>query len=62
MPHLALKSIYWAVDGSATRRDGYAISRRNRKRITDAFGWAKTVGGMAQPSIAASNGRAHALS
>ncbi len=48
MPHLALKSIYWAIDGSATRRDGYAISRGNRKRITEAFGWAKTVGGMAQ--------------
>lgn len=48
MPHLALKSIYWAIDGSATRHDGCVNSRRNRKRITEAFVWAKTVSGIAQ--------------
>jgi IS5 family transposase len=35
-----------AIDGSTTRHPGYAISRRIRKRIEEAFGWAKTVAGM----------------
>ena len=47
-PHVAQKSRYSAIDGRTTRHDGYAKSQRNRKRIEEAFGWAKTVGGMAQ--------------
>ena len=34
-----------AIDGRATRHAGYAISQRIRKRIEEAFGWIKTVGG-----------------
>jgi transposase len=47
-PHVARRSRYSAIDGRTTRHDGYAKSQRNRKRIEEAFGWAKTVGGMAQ--------------
>ena len=28
--------------------DWYALSQRRRKKIEEPFGWAKTVGGMAQ--------------
>jgi transposase len=34
------------VDGRTTRHPGYAISLRIRKRIEEAFGWAKTVAGL----------------
>ena len=47
-PHVAQKSRYSAIDGRTTRHNGYAKSQRNRKRIEEAFGWAKTVGGMTQ--------------
>lgn len=47
-PHVAQKSRYSAIDRRTTRHDGYARSQRHRKRIEEAFGWAKTVGGMAQ--------------
>lgn len=47
-PHVAQKSRYSAIDGRTTRHEGYALSIKNRKRIEEAFGWAKTVGGMAQ--------------
>ena len=47
-PHVARKSRYSAVDGRTTRHESYAKSQKHRKRIEEAFGWAKTVGGMAQ--------------
>lgn len=47
-PHVARKARYSAIDGRTTRHDGYALSRKHRKRIEETFGWAKTVGGMAQ--------------
>ena len=47
-PHVAQKTRYSAIDGRTTRHEGYALSIRNRKRIEESFGWAKTVGGMAQ--------------
>ncbi len=47
-PHVAQKSRYSAIDGHTTRHEGYVLSIRHRKRIEEAFGWAKTVGGMAQ--------------
>ena len=47
-PHVARKSRYSAIDGRTTRHVGYALSIKHRKRIEEAFGWAKTVGGMAQ--------------
>src|SRR6202012_2115667 len=34
-----------AIDGRTTRHTGYAISQRIRKRIEEAFGWMKTIGG-----------------
>lgn len=47
-PHVAQKSRYSAIDGRTTRHAGYALSQKHRKKIEEAFGWAKTVGGMAQ--------------
>lgn len=47
-PHVAQKSRYSAIDARTTRHEGYALSIKHRKRIEEAFGWAKTVGGMAQ--------------
>jgi len=47
-PHVAQKSRYSAIDGRTTRHQGYALSIKHRKRIEEVFGWAKTVGGMAQ--------------
>jgi hypothetical protein len=35
-----------AIDGRTTRHAGYALSQRIRKRIEEAFGWAKTVAGL----------------
>ena len=35
-----------AIDGRTTRHPGYALSQRIRKRIEEAFGWAKTVAGL----------------
>ena len=34
-----------AIDGRTTRHAGYAVSQRIRKRIEEAFGWIKTIGG-----------------
>jgi transposase len=36
------------IDGRTTRHPGYAASQRCRKRIEEAFGWAKTQGGQAK--------------
>ena len=47
-PHVAQKVRYSAIDGRTTRHEGYAQSIKHRKRIEEAFVWAKTVGGMAQ--------------
>ncbi|MDS9469733.1 IS5 family transposase [Paracoccus sp. MBLB3053] len=47
-PHVAQKSRHSAIDGRTTRHKGYALSIKLRKRIEEPFGWAKTVGGMAQ--------------
>jgi transposase len=35
-----------AIDGRTTRHPGYEVSQRIRKRIEEAFGWAKTVAGL----------------
>ena len=61
-PHVAQKARHSAIDGRTTRHPGYALFQRCRKKIdlrrdndpTDrclfllTFGWARTVGGMAQ--------------
>ena len=38
-----------AIDGRTTRHPGYGTSQRIRKRIEEAFGWMKTIGGMRRP-------------
>jgi len=48
--HVAQKARHSAIDGRTTRHEGYATSQKHRKRIEEAFGWAKTIGGMAQPA------------
>jgi IS5 family transposase len=35
-----------AIDARTTRYPGYAVSQRIRKRVEEAFGWAKTVAGL----------------
>ena len=47
-PHVVRKARYSAIDGRTTRHKGYTLSLKHRKRIEVAFGWAKTIGGMAQ--------------
>ncbi|MDP7150604.1 MAG: IS5 family transposase [Paracoccaceae bacterium] len=47
-PHVAQKARHSAIDRRTTRHEGYGLSLKHRKRIEEAFGWAKTVGGMAQ--------------
>ena len=39
---------YSAIDDRTTRHEGYALSIRHRKRIEEAFGWAKNVGDLVQ--------------
>ena len=40
-----------AIDGRTTRHPSYATSQRIRKRIEEAFGWIKTVAGMAKTKL-----------
>jgi transposase len=50
-PHVAQKVRYSAIDGRTTRHPGYAVSQKCRKKIEEPFGWAKTVGPMAQTML-----------
>ena len=50
-PHVAQKSRHSAIDGRTTRHPGYAVSQKRRKKIEEPFGWAKTVGTMAQTML-----------
>src|SRR5579859_5182843 len=40
-----------AIDGRTTRHSGYAASQRIRKRIEEAFGWMKTIGGLRKTKL-----------
>ena len=40
-----------AIDRRTTRHAGYAVSQRKRKLIEEAFGWAKTIGGLSRPML-----------
>jgi hypothetical protein len=40
-----------AINGRTTRHPGYAASQRIRKRIAEAFGWMKTVGGLRKTKL-----------
>ena len=44
-PHVARKARHSAIDARTTR---HALSQKRRKKIEEPFGWAKTIGGMAQ--------------
>ena len=48
VPHVAqnISGRRSAIDGRTTRHPSYAVSQRARKRIEEAFGWIKTVGGL----------------
>ena len=50
-PHVASKARHSAIDGRTTRHPGYAMSQKRRKKIEEPFGWAKTVGSMAQTML-----------
>ncbi|AHD01536.1 transposase IS4 [Leisingera methylohalidivorans DSM 14336] len=47
-PHAARKARHSAIGGRTIRHKGYALSQKPRKRIEEAFGRAKTVGGLSQ--------------
>lgn len=40
-----------AIDCRTTRHPGYAVSQRIRKKIEEAFGWMKMIGGQAQTKV-----------
>ena len=48
-PHVARRLRGSAIDRRTTRHHGYGTSQRIRKRIEEAFGWMKTLGGMRRP-------------
>ncbi len=51
-PHVAQNTTRRsAIDGRTTRHAGYAASQRIRKRIEEAFGWMKSIGGMRRPML-----------
>jgi hypothetical protein len=50
-PHVAAKDKHSAVDGRIRRHEGYKTSLKVRKRIEEAFGWIKTVGGLAKTKL-----------
>lgn len=50
-PHVAAKDQHSAIDGRTQRHEGYKTSLRVRKRIEEAFGWMKTVGGLAKTKL-----------
>jgi transposase len=50
-PHVARKVKRSAIDGRTTRHAAYAVSQRKRKLIEEAFGWAKTIAGMAKVKV-----------
>ena len=50
-PHVAQKARSSAIDGRTTRHPGYAESQKKRKLVEEAFGWAKTIAGMAKVKV-----------
>jgi transposase len=48
VPHVAAKTRNSAIDGRTTRHTGYRASQIVRKRIEEAFGWAKAAAGFAR--------------
>ena len=50
-PHVAAKAQHSAIDGRTKRHEGYKTSLKVRKRIEEAFGWMKTVSGLAKTKL-----------
>jgi len=50
-PHVAAKIRHSSIDGRTTRHASYAASQRKRKQVEEAFGWAKTIAGMAKVKV-----------
>ena len=50
-PHVSTKVRHSAVDGRTTRHASYAVGQRKRKLIEEAFGWAKTIAGLAKVKV-----------
>jgi transposase len=48
-PHVTRGLRGSAIDRRTTRHPGYGASQRIRKRVEEAFGWMKTIGGMRRP-------------
>jgi transposase len=50
-PHVAAKIQGSAIDGRTTRHEAYKVSQRKRKLVEEAFGWGKTIAGMAKVKV-----------
>ena len=50
-PHVARKRQHSAIDGRVARGKAYRASLKVRKRIEEAFGWLKTVGGLRKTKL-----------
>ena len=40
-----------AIDGRTTRHESYRLSQRKRKLVEEAFGWGKTIAGLAKIKV-----------
>ena len=50
-PHVAAKVKHSAIDRRTMRHAAYATSQQKRKLIEEAFGWAKTIAGLAKVKV-----------
>ncbi len=50
-PHVSTKIRHSANEGRTTRHAASAVSQRKRKLIEEAFGWAKTIAGLAEVKV-----------
>lgn len=50
-PHVAQKIKGSAIDGRTARHAGYTASQRKRKLVEEAFGWGKTIAGLAKVKL-----------
>ena len=50
-PHVAAKIKHSAIDRRTMRHAAYATSQQKRKLIEEAFGWAKTIAGLAKVKV-----------
>ena len=50
-PHVASKVRRSSIDARTTRHATYAASQKKRKLVEEAFGWAKTIAGMAKVKL-----------